>query len=110
MAGSNEVNLNESKVFSLISCPVLSSWRTFFTYVLFFFSEFGALYDRLVDWFVSFIIIFFFSGFGLFGFGKLEFREFEFHLGLLGTVRIFSLLFEGFELFRVPPSISVMGF
>jgi hypothetical protein len=88
MAGSNEVNLNESKVFSFISCPVLSSWRTFFhVFVLFFFSEFRALYDRLVDWFVSFYkFFFFFSGFGLFGFGKLEFREFEFHLGLLGTV------------------------
>lgn len=87
MAGSNEVNLNESKVFSFISCPVLSLLGVlFFTYLCcFFFSEFGALYDRLVDGFVSFYK-FFFPGFGLLGFRKLEFREFEFHLGLLGRV------------------------
>jgi hypothetical protein len=88
MAGSNEVNLNESKVFSFISCPVLSSWRTFFHVFVFFFFQSLELY--MIVWsiglfhFINFF--FFFSGFGLFGFGKLEFREFEFHLGLLGTV------------------------
>jgi len=88
MAGSNEVNLNESKVFSFISCPVLSSWRTFFHVFVFFFFQSLELY--MIVWsiglfhFINFF--FFFCGFGLFGFGKLEFREFEFHLGLLGTV------------------------
>ena len=43
------------------------------------------LNDRLVDGFVSFCnFFFFFSGFVLFGFRKLEFREFEFHLGAIG--------------------------
>jgi hypothetical protein len=42
------------------------------------------LNDRLVDGFVSFCN--FFSGFVLFGSRKLEFREFEFRLGLLARV------------------------
>jgi hypothetical protein len=63
MAGSNEVNLNESKVFSFISCPVLSSWRTFFHVFVFFFFQSLELY--MIVWsiglfhFINFFFFFF---------------------------------------------------
>lgn len=41
MAGSNEVNLNESKVFSFISSPVLSLLGVLFHVFVVLFSEFG---------------------------------------------------------------------